>query len=95
MHTFYGSSILYLVHLVATLSLQGQFNYVEVLIQPLHEGMNLVQVLTKNGMEDKIQMAPVFISDSCLPILVRQKALQANVSLITQALSKDKLIHMI
>ena len=60
--------------------MQGQFNYVEVLIEPLHEGMNLVQVHAKSGLEDKIQTTPVFVSDSCLPILVRQKALQANVS---------------
>lgn len=52
----------------------------EVLIEPLHEGMNLVQVHAKSGLEDKIQTTPVFVSDSCLPILVRQKALQANVS---------------
>lgn len=52
----------------------------EVLIEPLHEGMNLVQVHAKAGLEDKIQTTPVFVSDSCLPILVRQKALQANVS---------------
>ena len=59
---------------------QGQFNYVEVLIQPLLEGMNKVQVHAKRGVEEMIETTPVFISDSCLPILVRQKALQANVS---------------
>jgi hypothetical protein len=60
--------------------MQGHFNYVEVLIEPLHEGMNLVQVHAKSGLEDMIQTTPIFVSDSCLSVLVRQKALQANVS---------------
>ena len=52
----------------------------EVLIEPLHEGMNLVQIHVKAGLEDKIHTTPAFVSDSCLAVLVRQKALQANVS---------------
>lgn len=52
----------------------------EVVIEPLLEGVNQVSLHAKRGLDEMLQTSQVCVSDSCLPLLVRQKALQANVS---------------
>lgn len=59
---------------------QGHFNFVEVLVEPLASGVSRVSVRAKRGMEQMMDSRSFVISDQWLPVLVRQKALQANVS---------------
>ena len=59
---------------------QGQFNFAEVLVEPLTGGLSRVSVQAKRGMEQMLDSRPFVISDQWLPVLVRLKALQANVS---------------
>ena len=49
-------------------------------MEPLGSGMNRVSVRAKKGMEQMLDSRPFVISDQWLPVLVRLKALQANVS---------------
>ena len=44
--------------------------------------MNYVTVSVKEDLDDLIDCTPSLISDKSLPLLVRQKALLANVSFI-------------
>lgn len=59
---------------------QGHFNFAEVLVEPLSGGMSQVKVRAKKGMEQMLDNRAFVISDQWLPVLVRLKALQANVS---------------
>lgn len=63
-------------------TIKGQFNFAEVVIQPLPGGMNRVHTQAKKGLEvaDLLQGKPSLISDLWLPVLVREKALQANLA---------------
>uniref|UniRef100_A0A1X7VTP7 Rap-GAP domain-containing protein n=1 Tax=Amphimedon queenslandica TaxID=400682 RepID=A0A1X7VTP7_AMPQE len=60
--------------------IKGQFNYAEVIIQPLPCSMNKVYLLVKNGLESFVDCSPSLVSDKWLPVLVRQKALLANLA---------------
>jgi len=53
---------------------------VEVVVDPLPGNMNRVCLAAKKGLEEMLLSEPSLISDTWLPVLVRQKALQANVS---------------
>lgn len=60
---------------------QGQFNYANVIVQPLEMGSNLVSVRAKGDIEDYFKhLEPIVISDRGAPLLARQLALHANVS---------------
>ena len=61
------------------LLVQGQFNFAEVLVEPLAGSLSRVSVRAKRGMEHMLDNRPLVISDQWLPVLVRLKALQANV----------------
>ena len=49
-------------------------------MEPLAGGMSKVSVRAKKGMEQMLDSQTFVISDQWLPVLVRLKALQANVS---------------
>ena len=49
-------------------------------MEPLTNGLSRVSVRAKRGMEQMLDSRPFVISDRWLPVLVRLKALQANVS---------------
>jgi tuberous sclerosis protein 2 len=69
-------------------TIKGQFNYAEVIVQPLTCGMNCVSLAVKKGLDKLIDCSSTLISDKWLPILVRQKALLANLAslvLLSQA----------
>eukprot|EP01135_Chromosphaera_perkinsii_P002698 Nk52_evm66s226 gene=Nk52_evmTU66s226 len=62
-------------------TLKGQFNFVEIVIEPLDDGTNEVTVRVKEGMEDLLPtISSSLISDSSLGPLVRQIALHANLA---------------
>jgi tuberous sclerosis 2 len=64
-------------------SLQGQFNYACIVVQPLEMGSNLISVKAKGDIEDYFKhLEPMIISDRGTPLLARQLALHANVSTI-------------
>ena len=67
--------------IILILLIQGQFNFAEVLVEPLAGGLSRVSVRAKRGMEQMLDSRPFVISDQWLPVLVRLKALQANVGL--------------
>ena len=59
---------------------QGQFNFYEVVIEPLPEGCNRVLIQTKQGVDKGIDQRSALVSDQWLPMYVRLLALHANVS---------------
>jgi len=61
---------------------QGQFNYASVVIQPMDMGSNKVTVKARDELAELFGNAPAkIVSDENLPILARQLALHATVSL--------------
>ena len=58
---------------------QGQFCYVEVVVEPLPAAINRVGVAVRAGMEGMLSVEPQLCSSLQLPVLARIKALQANV----------------
>lgn len=52
----------------------------EVTIEPLPCAMNKVSLTVKDGLATYLNCSPCLVSDKWLPLLVRQKALLANVS---------------
>ena len=60
---------------------KGQFNFAEVVVEPRPRGVNVVTMRGRSEMQRLVSGDPVFVSDPWLPQLVRQKALQADVSL--------------
>jgi len=59
---------------------QSQFNFVNIMIQPLDRGTNCVTVQTKPEVEEMIGHNDTkLISDANLPYLVRQMAVHADV----------------
>lgn len=60
--------------------LQGQFNYANVIIQPLDHAANKVVVKARDELADHIGHSELkIVSDQNLAILARQLALHANV----------------
>ncbi len=59
---------------------QGQFNFAEVVVEPCPGGVNLVGVAGRPEIQRLVSSERVFVSDPWLPQLVRQKALQSDVS---------------
>uniref|UniRef100_A0A8B9HRP2 Tuberin n=1 Tax=Astyanax mexicanus TaxID=7994 RepID=A0A8B9HRP2_ASTMX len=63
-------------------TIKGQFNFVEVLIKPLDFESNLVTLQCRRDLEGLVDTTVAkIVSDQNLPLLVRQMALHANVSL--------------
>jgi hypothetical protein len=65
------------------LYLQGQFNFVEIVIKPLDKESNVVCLNIKDELKDILvhtNCEPRVISDKNLPTLVRHMALHVNVS---------------
>eukprot|EP00794_Sanderia_malayensis_P008867 gene8867-9816_t len=64
-------------------TIKGQFNFAEVLIKPLDYESNLVVVRVKDELKDVVtNTGPHVISDSNLPILVRQLAIHTNMATV-------------
>ncbi len=64
-------------------TLQGQFNFVEVVIEPLDNESNIVCLNIKDELKDILVNANCgsrVISDKNLPTLVRHMSLHVNVS---------------
>lgn len=61
-------------------TIQGQFNFYEVVIEPQPEGYNRVLLQTKLGVDKGIDQGTALVSDEWLPMYVRLLALHANVS---------------
>lgn len=62
-------------------TIKGQFNYVNIIIQPLDHNTNKVTVKAKEDVTEYIEHnEPKIISDQNLGVLARQLALHANVS---------------
>lgn len=61
--------------------MQGQFCYAEVVVEPLPGAMNRVGVATRKGLEGMVSTEQCLSSSTWLPVLARQRALQANVQL--------------
>ena len=73
-----------LINFIRFIHVQGQFNFAEVVIKPLDYNSNLVSVRVKEELRNVVtNTGPHVISDDNLPILVRQLAVHANVSLFT------------
>uniref|UniRef100_A0A8C4H3E4 Tuberin n=1 Tax=Dicentrarchus labrax TaxID=13489 RepID=A0A8C4H3E4_DICLA len=63
-------------------TIKGQFNFVEVIIKPLDYECNLVTLQCRKDLEGLVDTTVAkIVSDRNLPLLVRQMALHANVSL--------------
>ena len=60
--------------------IQGQFNFYEVVIEPLPESCNRVVIQTKQGVDKGIDQHSALVSDQWLPMYVRLLALHADVS---------------
>jgi hypothetical protein len=63
-------------------TIKGQFNFFEVIIDPLPYDCNRVYIQAKKGHEDMIDCHPTIVSDKWLPLYVRLLALHANMARI-------------
>ncbi|XP_061625574.1 tuberin isoform X6 [Phyllopteryx taeniolatus] len=62
-------------------TIKGQFNFVEVIIKPLDYECNLVSLQCRKDLEGLVDTTVAkIVSDSNLPLLVRQMALHANMA---------------
>ncbi|XP_049577769.1 tuberin isoform X2 [Syngnathus scovelli] len=62
-------------------TIKGQFNFVEVIIKPLDYECNLVSLQCRKDLEGLVDTSVAkIVSDSNLPLLVRQMALHANMA---------------
>ncbi|KAG7486401.1 tuberin isoform X1 [Solea senegalensis] len=62
-------------------TIKGQFNFVEVIIKPLHYECNLVTLQCRKDLEGLVDTTVAkIVSDRNLPLLVRQMALHANMA---------------
>ncbi|XP_038058921.1 tuberin-like [Patiria miniata] len=62
-------------------TIKGQFNFAEIVIEPLDSESNLVTVQAKQDLEAMIgSRGPRMITNKNLPLLVRQMALHANLA---------------
>ncbi|XP_051940785.1 tuberin isoform X2 [Hippocampus zosterae] len=62
-------------------TIKGQFNFVEVIIKPLDYKCNLVSLQCRKDLEGLVDTSVAkIVSDSNLPLLVRQMALHANMA---------------
>nr|XP_061792196.1 tuberin-like [Nerophis lumbriciformis] len=62
-------------------TIKGQFNFVEVIIKPLDYECNLVSLQCRKDLEGLVDTTvSKIVSDSNLPLLVRQMALHANMA---------------
>lgn len=57
----------------------GQFNYVNVVVEPLEMRSMRISVKVRDNLID-MRWEPKIVSDECAPLLARQLALHANVS---------------
>lgn len=73
-------------------TIKGQFNYVEVVIEPLGGGVNHVFLSVREGLTDLLDCQPYLVSDKWLPLLARQKALLANLASLVM-LSQSTTTH--
>lgn len=63
-------------------TIKGQFNYANIIIQPLDHNTNKVTVKAKEEVREFIEHnGPKIISDQNLGVLARQLALHSNVSI--------------
>lgn len=70
-------------------TIKGQFNYANVIIQPLDHNTNRVVVKAKEEVHEYVgHNEPKIISDQNLGILARQLALHANVSIFNHVINK-------
>lgn len=74
-------------------TIKGQFNYVNIIIQPLDHNTNKVTVKAKDEVTEYIEHnEPKIISDQNLGVLAKQLALHGNVSILTLMLIFCKIV---
>lgn len=66
---------------------QGQFTYACVVIEPMELESNRIFVLARDDIAQHVCSKPKIVSDSSAPLLARQMALHANVSICVDLIS--------